>query len=627
MKRLQPPAARKSGPGIGRSKPGRGRDPQAVRADELANLARAQLERGDVLAALKTVWEALAQRETPDAKAVFIGCFRRFRFTGDAPELRGVVARAVSEAWSRFEEFSAAATDLAKRSPPIAAAVARTAKAWPVLLSGDELWSAAQRTAICSDPLLLALMDSTPVGDLDLERFLTNARLALLQDALAPATAGAVERGRLAFYCLLAQQCFTNEYVYTATDDELAQVQQLRQSLLAALNSKANIPVLWPVAVAAYLPLHRGASTDMRPLLDRHWPRAVTDLLIKQIHEPQEEARLRATIRAITPVDNAVSLAVREQYEENPYPRWVKAPAELVSRTVAEAMRILFPTTALPSIAEEDGCDILVAGCGTGNHAIETAQRLRGARVLAIDLSLASLSYAKRKTRELDLRNIDYAQADILKIGSITRDFDVIEAGGVLHHLDDPFAGWRALVSCLRAGGFMYVALYSAAGRQRLAAARAFIAERGYRPTADGIRKFRQDLMASELEPQLRMFWQTLDFFNVSGCRDLFFHVQEHRHDLPQIKTFLDDNDLEFLGFVLEADQLQRFHARFPGEPAATNLDLWQIFETENLDFFAGMFLAAKACAAAKIKSNYHRHSGAARGAEPGVFTPHTGIV
>ena len=337
-------ATRKSGPGSGAPKSARASDPQQVRTDELTSIASQHLERGRFIEALETVLQALAQRETPAAKAVFIGCFRHCRFSGDVPELRAVVARAVSQAWGRFDEFSAGATNLAKHGPQIAAAIARVAKAWPNLLNGDDLWTAAQRTAICSDPLLLALMEATSVADLDLERLLTNARFALLQHALTPAAT--VERHLLAFYCLVARQCFTNEYVFTATADEIAHVRQLQHSLLAALNSKANVPVLWLVAVAAYLPLHRaGANTE--PLLRRNWPRVVSELLNQQISAPLEEARLRTTIRAITPIDTAVSLAVREQYEENPFPRWVKSPGQLVPRSVEEAMRILFPTATL----------------------------------------------------------------------------------------------------------------------------------------------------------------------------------------------------------------------------------------------------------------------------------------
>jgi len=77
--------------------------------------------------------------------------------------------------------------------------------------------------------------------------------------------------------------------------------------------------------------------------------------------------------------------------------------------------------------------------------AIETAQRFVGASVLAVDLSVASLAYAKRKTGALDRSNIEYAQADILKLGALERTFDLIESSGVLHHLADPYAGWRVL--------------------------------------------------------------------------------------------------------------------------------------------------------------------------------------
>src|SRR5262249_7675615 len=44
--------------------------------------------------------------------------------------------------------------------------------------------------------------------------------------------------------------------------------------------------------------------------------------------------------------------------------------------------------------------EVLIAGCGTGQHAIETAWLFAGARLLTIDLSRTSLAYAARKTRE-----------------------------------------------------------------------------------------------------------------------------------------------------------------------------------------------------------------------------------
>ena len=72
--------------------------------------------------------------------------------------------------------------------------------------------------------------------------------------------------------------------------------------------------------------------------------------------------------------------------------------------------------------------DVLIAGCGTGQHAIENAPRFPGARTLAIDLSLTSLAYALRKTRELGVPNLEYAPGRYPQARRASAaTFDVIE--------------------------------------------------------------------------------------------------------------------------------------------------------------------------------------------------------
>ena len=92
----------------------------------------------------------------------------------------------------------------------------------------------------------------------------------------------------------------------------------------------------------------------------------------------------------------------------------------------------------------------MIAGCGTGQHSISTAARVKDSKVLAIDLSLSSLAYAKRKTKELNINNIEYMQADILDLGKLKKQFDIIESSGVLHHMKNPMAGWQVLTDCLK---------------------------------------------------------------------------------------------------------------------------------------------------------------------------------
>jgi SAM-dependent methyltransferase len=252
-------------------------------------------------------------------------------------------------------------------------------------------------------------------------------------------------------------------------------------------------------------------------------------------------------------------------------------------------MRSKFPAAVFRSLGKND-VDVLIAGCGTGQHAIETAPRFSGARVLAVDLSRTSLAYAMRKTRELDIRNIEYAQADILKLGSIGRTFDVIESSGVLHHLGDPFAGWRVLLSLLRPGGLMAVGLYSEIARAEIVKARTFIAECGYGSTADDIRRCRQDLVAHEGGQAFKNLQASSDFFSTSDCRDLLFHVQEHRLTLPQIAGFLAENELDFVAFELDAVVTSQYRAKFPADATMTDLASWDAFERERPSTFSGMY-------------------------------------
>jgi SAM-dependent methyltransferase len=232
---------------------------------------------------------------------------------------------------------------------------------------------------------------------------------------------------------------------------------------------------------------------------------------------------------------------------------------------------------------------MLIAGCGTGRHSIEAARQMAQTKSLAVDLSLASLCYAKRRTRALCIANVEYAQADILKLGSIGRTFDIIQSAGVLHHLADPMAGWRVLLSLLRPGGLMFLGFYSELARRNIVAARAFVAERGYGTDPSGIRRCRQKLLGSG-NAAFQSLAGFVDFFSVSDCRDLLFHVQEQNMTLPQIAAFLAENKLKFLGFQIDSDVRKAFRSRFPEDDAVTDLETWHLFETENPDTFAGMY-------------------------------------
>lgn len=324
----------------------------------------------------------------------------------------------------------------------------------------------------------------------------------------------------------IAHQCFNAEYVFDETEEERALLERLKASDAPCCASLAR----------------------------------------RQIAEPAEERRLAAQIATIGEVTGAVSAAVRAQYEANPYPRWMRLPA------VAPQAR--------------QRLSILVAGCGTGQQAIMTAQRYPDSKVLAVDLSLASLGYAARKTRELGIANIEYRHADILALGALEERFDLIECSGVLHHLEDPLAGWRILAGLRTPRARMRIGLYSELGRRAVVRARELIAARGFKPDAAGIRAARAEIRK---DPQLEQLARNEDFYSMSGCRDLLFHVQEHRFTLPQIETALSRLGLEFQHFEFadSGASLQRYRSRFSNE---RDLKSWARFEDQFPDTFSRMY-------------------------------------
>jgi SAM-dependent methyltransferase len=469
------------------------------------------------------------------------------------------------------------------QSPIITTYVARIAGKGPLPITNAELFGTESVIPLAKDLFLRSAMEAMLLPGVQLEALLGHARAELLRLAGEQGEDdGRIDEDIVAFACALARQCFINEYIYVQAEAESRLASALRGRLLQDLASGATITPLTLAVVAAYLPLHPLPMAEA--LLDRDWPATVAGLLQVQLREPLEEAGERTAIATLAAVRDSVSLQVMHQYEQNPYPRWTINPLNVFAADQARGRTI-------PTAERQAELDILIAGCGTGLHPVQVAQAYPNARLLAVDVSLSSLAYARRKTRELGLRNIEYAQADILELGTIDRRFDIIESVGVLHHLAEPTAGWRVLVSLLRPGGRMCIGLYSDLARRVIVQARDHIAARHYHATAGDIRKCRQDIIR-DAERWKKLIGIT-DFYSMSGCRDLLFNVMEHRFTIPEIAAFLNDNDLSFLAFEPFDDPavIEKFHEQFAGQADEASLDQWHRFEVAHPETFLGMYI------------------------------------
>ncbi|MEP7068328.1 MAG: tetratricopeptide repeat protein [Usitatibacter sp.] len=552
--------------------------------DAWHNLGNALRVLGQDESALACLRNAVELDARPAFRVSFVECAKRLDRLPVDPPFRRIVASAISQAWVRPADLAELGVRLLRADPDVRKSLDACARAWPARPSMHSLLGPSGFDAIGSNELILAMMESMQVYGLDLERFLTLVRHAMLEEALSTGSRAVANADALAFCCALARQCFINDFVFSSTDEEMARATDLRGAVVAALESSKEVPALSLAVVASYFPL--GSLPCADKLLGRSWPGPLAALLAQQVAEPLAEWRYREALPRITAIVEDTSRRVMEQYEENPYPKWVKLPAYAGDLRNPEILPLLEWS---PSLAREGhAVDILVAGCGTGQESIEWGSKFPSARVLGIDLSLASLAYAQRKARELGMTNLEHAQADIMKLGTVGRTFDIISSVGVLHHLADPIAGWRLLLSLLRPGGLMLVGLYSEKGRQDVVAARKLIAERGYGSRATDIRKCREELTSSEANMSLA---SRTDFYGISECRDLLFHVEEHRFTLPAVKEMIAALGVEFMDFVVDSDVAASYRRRFPESTSMNDLDGWNDFESEFPTTFSGMYV------------------------------------
>lgn len=404
------------------------------------------------------------------------------------------------------------------------------------------------------DKLLLSLLEKAIAADAEIESALTALRYALLRCCLDPQSHDMAWGSLEPFAIALAHQCFLNEYVFSVSQDEEGLLDRAWAGFAEAeLTPIARVML---ATVACYRPFHRIESIEgiLAKIADGN-ALNLQHLARLQWREPLLENKLRGTVPVLTAITDATSQAVRSFYEETPYPRWTSVK-KIQPMDASTFLQGLFPSKCDLFTSFAEAPRVLVAGCGSGRHAILTAQLYAGSDVTAVDLSLASLAYAIRKAQELSIENLHFAQADLLSLDEGIGSFDIIECSGVLVCIEDPLDGLRCLAERLRPGGVMKIALYSEAARQHVVRARSFIQERGYDATPQGIRECRQAIMASD-DSLLREISSGRDFFSMSMVRDLIFHIKEHRFTLGWIEAALAELELAVLGFEI-ADPVAR---------------------------------------------------------------------
>lgn len=539
------------------------------------NMGNALKDMGKLTAAIESYKRAIKINSSHEDAYRNLGkSLQNVVFTRPDSDLKSIIHSMLESAnQARPKDIAAAALSLLKLEPAVKEFLSTH-------VSGEDLQLLERLIAnVDEEPLFLKLMTLCPLGDLAFEKILTNARSVLLMSAnnisAAPTT--------LRFLSALALQCFANDYLYHQTDEETKSLTILETLVEQALLKGIQPSPQWVLILGSYKALHQYQWCGQLSLTQD-----LQAILAMQVFEPQQEHYLKTKIPILKELSDKVSSKVRDQYEESPYPKWIDLGLILSPAPIAKVVKALKVRLADHKIFEVEAPAILIAGCGTGQHSIDTAARFKNAKVLAIDLSLSSLAYAQRKTEAFGVQNLEYMQADLLDLGQLNKTFDIIESSGVLHHMEKPMAGWKVLVSCLKVGGLMKIGLYSELARQHIAKMREEIQQLNTETDHIGMKRFRNGVIRSKA-PHHQLIISSPDFHSMGSLQDLLFHVQEHRFTIPQIQHCLTKLGLKFCGFEV-GTITQDFKRTNSGEDDAYDLIKWHTYEQAHPHAFAGMY-------------------------------------
>jgi len=288
---------------------------------------------------------------------------------------------------------------------------------------------------------------------------------------------------------------------------------------------------------------------------------------------------------------------VSQQYESWVYPApiqdldaWLQGSWQWFDPS--HAHRLMWPDRDYPT-----GMDILVAGCGTNQAAI-IAFTNPTARVVAVDVSNASLDHHRWLKDKYDLANLELHQLPIERVSSLDRHFDLIITTGVLHHMADPEEGMRALAECLRPEGVLAVMLYANYGRIGVHLMQSVFKDLGLSQDETSLDIVRDALgQLSPLHPLASYLQIAPDLGDDAGIVDTFLHGREQAYTIDECRELVASAGLAFQDVFLKASYYPPSPSASPFYSAVAAMSReqqWAIMQRINASNACHYFLACR---------------------------------
>jgi SAM-dependent methyltransferase len=235
------------------------------------------------------------------------------------------------------------------------------------------------------------------------------------------------------------------------------------------------------------------------------------------------------------PIDDLKTKKVTDFYKVTPFPNY--KDDETKQSIIEKGNKNLFAQKFKKFIGHNK--NVLEVGCGTGQLSIYFAIGTNN-EIIALDPTIESLNLAKNFSKQNDISNIKFVNADIFDDVLSENYFDFIWCNGVLHHTKNPYKAFEITVQSLKNNGYILVGLYNKIGRIRTL-----------------VRKYISKVFGIKF---LELFDPTLKYLKLSEkekkswINDQYFHPIESLHTLDEVLDWFKKNDIEYINSIPSCD-------------------------------------------------------------------------
>ncbi|MEN9230025.1 MAG: class I SAM-dependent methyltransferase [Thermostichus sp. DG02_5_bins_236] len=240
-------------------------------------------------------------------------------------------------------------------------------------------------------------------------------------------------------------------------------------------------------------------------------------------------------------------------YEALPYPN---VPLSQTARNALPEMFKMSYTTAqyvrTHAVIEPEGKVLLNAGCGSGWETLMMAEANPGAKIVAFDLSPASVKLTEERLRYHGFTNTEFYVLNLLELDRLGIQFDFMSLNDVLYLLEDPTEGLRAMRRVLKPEGIIRANLHHRYQRQvffRMQAAFQMIGQFNVAP-ATGAKHVREFMGSLQEEVAKAVLWNPANYTEDAAILNNYLLSNDKGFTIPDLFRMLQEAGLGFLSLV-----------------------------------------------------------------------------